>query len=175
MLQKNAPIQCLGYLELVQNHLKRKGLEAKPFEFFGANRLSRKPYITFLEEFFNDTKGSLFSFLGHLELIQNYLKPTDPPVMTNYRCSLTCPVLTLTDVEIAVGSTFSVSESVSSMFKKLFCVFEVGAINFSISFWVSARILERSDMISLLSDVFVSSRLSRRILGSLLGPAMRVS
>ena len=36
MLQKGPPFRFLGYLELIQNHLKPKGL---PLDFFGANRI----------------------------------------------------------------------------------------------------------------------------------------
>ena len=56
-------------------------------------------------------------------------------------------------------------------------IFYVSAVIYSAtyfitSFWFSARILVRSDMISFLSDFFISSRLSRWTLGDLQGPAM---
>ena len=50
-----------------------------------------------------------------------------------------------------------------------------GAISLSISFWFSASILVRSDMIFFLRDVFISVRLSGSILGTLLELATRFS
>ena len=37
------------------------------------------PDVTFLGEFFYDTKGSIFRFLGYLELVQNHMKPKGLP------------------------------------------------------------------------------------------------
>ena len=51
------------------------------------------------------------------------------------------------------------------------CFLTVGAISFSISFWFSAKILVRSDMISFLNEDLISSRFSVSTLGDLLVPA----
>ena len=66
---------------------------------------------------------------------------------------------------------FSDSESVSSAAVMMVCFLTVGAIGFSISFWFSAKILVRSDMISFLNDDLISSRFSVSTLGDLLVPA----
>ena len=67
------------------------------------------------------------------------------------------------------------SESESWTFKQTGCFLFKGAINFIISFWFSASILVKSDMISFLRDAFISSRFSGSTLGTLLGPAIRFS
>ena len=60
---------------------------------------------------------------------------------------ITVAVLVLIGVEVAVAGTFSDSESVSSETVKAGCFLASGAISFNISFWFSAKILVRSDII----------------------------
>ena len=79
----------------------------------------------------------------------------------------------LTGVDVFVTETFSGSESESWAFKWTACFLFKGAFSLSISFWFSASILERSNMISFLRDVFISVRLSGSILGTLLELATR--
>ena len=80
-------------------------------------------------------------------------------------------VLVLIGVEVAFSGTFSDSESVSSVAVMTVCFLDVGAISFNISFWISAKILVRSDIISFLSEDLNSSRFSVSTLGDLLVPA----
>ena len=80
-------------------------------------------------------------------------------------------VLVLIGVEVAFPGTFSDSESVSSVAVMMVCFLDVGTIRDNISFWFSAKILVRSDMISFLSEDLISSRFSVRTLGDLLVPA----
>ena len=80
-------------------------------------------------------------------------------------------VLFLIGVEVAFPGMFSVSESVSSVAVMIVCFLTGGAISFSISFWFSAKILVRSDMISFLNEDLISSRFSVSTLGDLLVPA----
>ena len=80
-------------------------------------------------------------------------------------------VLFLIGVDVAFSGMLSWSESDSSADLIAGCFLAVGAISFSISFWFSAKILVRSDIISFLSDNFISSKLSAEILGDLLVPA----
>ena len=80
-------------------------------------------------------------------------------------------VLFLIGVEVAFSGMFSVSESVSSVAVMIVCFLTGGAISFSISFWFSAKILVRSDMISFLNEDLISSRFSVSTLGDLLVPA----
>ena len=79
-------------------------------------------------------------------------------------------VLFLIGVEVAFSGMFSDSESVSSVADMMVCFLTEGAINFSISFWFSAKILVRSDMISFLNEDLISSRFSVSTLGDLLVP-----
>ena len=58
---------------------------------------------------------------------------------------------------------------------RTFCFLFKGAISLSISFLFSASILVRSDIISFLSDVFISAKPSGSILGILLELATRIS
>ena len=80
-----------------------------------------------------------------------------------------------TGVDVLATEMFSGSESESWLFKRTGCFFLRGAINFSISFWISANIFYKSDMISFLKDVFISSRFSGSRLRVLLGPATKFS
>ena len=80
-------------------------------------------------------------------------------------------VLVLNGVEVAFSGTFSDSESVSSEAVITVCVLVVGAISLNTSFWFSAKILVRSDIISFLSEDLISSRFSVSTLGDLLVPA----
>ena len=80
-------------------------------------------------------------------------------------------VLFLIGVEVTFSGMLSGSESDSSADLIAGCFLAVGAISFSISFWFSAKILVRSDIISFLSDNFISSKLSAETLGDLLVPA----
>ena len=81
----------------------------------------------------------------------------------------------LTGVDVVATETFSGSESESWAFMWTVCFLFKGAISLSISFWFSAKILVRSDMISFLRDVFISVWLSGSILGTLLELATRFS
>ena len=83
-------------------------------------------------------------------------------------------VLIFTGVDVLATEMLSGSESESWTFGQTGFLFE-GAISLSISFWFSASILVKSVIISLLKDVFISSRFSGSILGFLLGPATRFS
>ena len=80
-------------------------------------------------------------------------------------------VLFLIGVEVAFYGMFSDSESVSSVAVMMVCFLTGGAISFSISFWFSAKILVRSDMIPFLNEDLISSRFSVSTLGDLLVPA----
>ena len=80
-------------------------------------------------------------------------------------------VLVFIGVDVAFSGMFSGSESVSSDALASACFLVTGAISFNISFWFSARILVRSDIISLLREDLISSRFSESILGDLLVPA----
>ena len=80
-------------------------------------------------------------------------------------------VLVFIGVDVAFSGMFSGSESVSSDALASACFLVTGAISFNISFWFSARILVRSDIISLPREDLISSRFSVSILGDLLVPA----
>ena len=80
-------------------------------------------------------------------------------------------VLFLIGVEVAFSGMFSDSEFVSSVAATMVCFLAGGAISFNISFWFSAKILVRSDMISFLNEDLISSRFSVSTLGDLLVPA----
>ena len=80
-------------------------------------------------------------------------------------------VLVFIGVDVTFSGMFSGSESVSSDALASACFLVTGAISFNISFWFSARILVRSDIISLLREDLISSRFSVSILGDLLVPA----
>ena len=84
-------------------------------------------------------------------------------------------VLPLIGVEVAFSGLFSESESESSVDLNTVCFLTVGAISFSVSFWFSAEILVRSDMISFLSTDFIFSKLSVVTLGDLLVPTIGFS
>ena len=66
----------------------------------------------------------------------------------------------LIGVDVVIGSTFSGSESEFSRFSVVVGFSTSGAISFNISFWFSARILVRSDIISFLRDILISSSFS---------------
>ena len=78
-------------------------------------------------------------------------------------------------VDVLATGTSSGSESDSWTFAEFGRFLLSGAITLNISLWFSASILVKSVMISLLKDVFISSRFSGSILGFLLGPAIRFS
>ena len=78
-------------------------------------------------------------------------------------------------VDVLATETFSGSESESWVFIRTVCFLFKGAISLSISFWFSASILVRSDIISFLSDVFISANPSGPVLGTLLELAIRFS
>ena len=80
-------------------------------------------------------------------------------------------IFVLIGVDVAFSGLFSDSESVSSETAITACFLVVGAISFSISFWFSAKILARSDIISFLIDDLFFSRISVRTLGDLPVPA----
>ena len=90
-------------------------------------------------------------FLGSLSL----LRPHNGVV-------LEVVTFVLIRVDVVFGRTFSGSESECSKFWTDVGFLTTGAINFSISFWFSAGILVRSDMISLLKYVLISSSFSVR-------------
>ena len=84
----------------------------------------------------------------------------------------------LTGVDVLATEVFSGSESESWLFRWtngangfLFN----GAMSFSISFWFSAIIFAKSDIISFLKDIFMSFKFSGCNLGNLLDLAMRFS
>ena len=84
-------------------------------------------------------------------------------------------VWVLTGVDVLVTETFSGSESESWTFKWTVCFLFKGAISLNISFWFSASIFVKSDMISFLRVVFISSKFSSSSLGFLLELAIRFS
>ena len=84
-------------------------------------------------------------------------------------------VLVFTGVDVLATGTSPGSESDSWTFAETERFLLSGAISLNISFWFSASILVKSVMISLLKDVFISSRFPGPILGFLLGPAIRFS
>ena len=60
----------------------------------------------------------------------------------------------LTGVDILATEIFSGSESESCSLTQVVRFLLKGAINLSISFWISASIFDRSDKISVLKDLF---------------------
>ena len=84
-------------------------------------------------------------------------------------------IVVLTGVDNLATEMFSGSESKSWSFVQVGHFLLKGAINLSISFWFSLRTFERSDKLSFLKDVFVSSKYSGSVLRVLLGPAIKSS
>ena len=84
-------------------------------------------------------------------------------------------VLVFTGVDVRATEIFSVSESESCAFRWANDFFADSATSFIISFWISANSLARSDIISLLKEVIISSKFSGCTLGDLLGLAIRFS
>ena len=84
-------------------------------------------------------------------------------------------VFDFTGVDVLATETSPGSESESWLFEQDGCFLFNGAISLSISFWFSASISVRSDLISFLRDVFISSMFSVSILAALLVPATKFS
>ena len=84
-------------------------------------------------------------------------------------------VVVLTSADLLATEMFSGSESDSWSSVQMRRFLLKGAINLGISFWFSANISDRSDRISFLKDVYISSKFSRSILRVLLGPAIKSS
>ena len=81
----------------------------------------------------------------------------------------------LIGVDVVFRRTFSGSDSECFKFWTDIGFLTTGAISFSISFWFSARILVRSDVISFLRNVLILSSFSDWIFGVLLGRATQFS
>ena len=84
-------------------------------------------------------------------------------------------IVVLTGVDVLATEMFSGSESESWSLVQVGHFLLKGAISLSISFWFSTSIFDRSDKISFLKDVFISSKFSGSILRVLLGPAIKSS
>ena len=84
-------------------------------------------------------------------------------------------IVVLTGVDPLATEVFSGSESESWSLVQLRRFLLKGAIHLRISFWFSANIFDRSDKISFLKDVLISSKFSGSTLRVLLGPAINCS
>ena len=82
-------------------------------------------------------------------------------------------IVVLTGIDVLATEVFSGSESESWSLVQLRRFLLEDAINLSICFWFSAKIFVRSDKISFLKDVFISSKFPGSILRVILGPAIK--
>ena len=78
-------------------------------------------------------------------------------------------------VDVDAESLFSVSESECFTFRRIACFLTEGSLSLSIFFWFAAKSFVRSDIISFLSDVLISSNFSDCLFGDLLGPVTKFS
>ena len=84
-------------------------------------------------------------------------------------------IVVSTGVDVLATEVFSGSESESWSLAQMGRFLLKGGTYLSVSFWFSDSIFDRSDKISFLKDVYISSKLFGSILRVLLGPAIKSS